>query len=35
MKIIRIPNNNNVQVDASLLLLEKRKRMSVEPRIYM
>lgn len=33
MKIIRIPNNN-VQVDASLSLLEKRKRMSVENMIY-
>ena len=35
MKINRIPNNNNVQLDASLGLLEKRKRMSVENRIHI
>mgnify|MGYP006939815499 CR=1 FL=1 len=34
MKINRIPKNNLVQLDASVVVLEKRKRMSVENRIH-
>lgn len=34
MKNNRIPKNTHMQFDASLGLLEKRKRMSVENRIH-
>jgi len=33
MKINRIPKNNNLQFDALFVVLEKRKRMSVENRM--